>query len=121
MGYESRIYIVNKSKGLSETEPWGEIVAVFNMCKYPPIADFMSEQPATDCYIYADDGNTRITEDRYGKPLTEASIASLIKLLEEQLNNGDDYRRTGPLLGMLQAFNKNVCRFKNLVALHYGY
>ena len=122
MGYESRIYIVNKSKVLPE-EPmvWGEIIAVFNMCKYPPIADFMAQQPATDCYVYADDGNTRITEDRYGKPLTETSVASLVKLLEEQLNHGDSYRRIGPLLGMLQEFRIVEYKFENLVVLHYGY
>ena len=61
MGYESRIYIVSKEDYFAgRDERWGEIIAVFNMCVYPPIAAFMREQPATDCYIYANDGNTKI-------------------------------------------------------------
>lgn len=122
MGYESRIYVVDKKEPfIGETECWGEIIATFNMCKYSPIADFMREQPATDCYIFADDGNTQILEDKYDKPLTEASLSDVITILEKELENGDTYRRTGPLLGMLKSLNEEAHKFKNLRVLHYGY
>ena len=122
MGYESRIFVVDKKDYfLDEEKCWGEIIAMFNMCKYPPVADFMREQPATDCYIFADDGNTKILEDKYDKPLTEASLSDVIAILEKELENGDTYRRTGPLLGMLRSLNDEAHKFKNLRLLHYGY
>lgn len=122
MGYESRIYVVDKKEHLfCEDKCWGEIIAMFNMCKYYPVADFMREQPETDCYIFADDGNTMILEDRYDKPLTESSLDAVIEILERELQNGDNYRRTAPLLGMLKALKAESDKFKNLVVLHYGY
>lgn len=122
MGYESRIYVVDKKDPfIGDTECWGEIIAMFNMCKYPPIADFMREQPKTNCYIFADDGNTKITEDKYDEPLTEASLDDVIKILVKELENGDCYRRTSPLLNMLRGLNEKSYQFNNLVVLHYGY
>ena len=122
MGYESRIYVVDKKDHfLDEEKCWGEIIAMFNMCNYSPVADFMREQPATDCYIFADDGITHILEDRYDKPLTEASLSDVITILEKELKNGDEYRRTRPLLDMLRSLNDEAHKFKNLRLLHYGY
>ena len=122
MGYESRIYIVSKEDYYTGCdERWGEVIATYNMCVYPPIADFMREQPATDCYIYASDGNTKILRDCYDKPLTEASLSNVIALLEKQIAAGDAYRRVSPLLNMLYGFNEKSFQFKNLVVLHYGY
>ena len=122
MRYESRIFVVDKKDYfLNNEERWGEIIAMFNMCKYPPIADFLREQPATDCYLISDDGNTKKLEDKYDKPLTEASLSDVISILEKELENGDTYRRTGPLLGMLKSLNKEAHKFKNLRVLHYGY
>lgn len=122
MGYESRIFVVDKKEHLfCEDKCWGEIIAMFNMCKYYPVSDFMREQPATDCYIFADDGNTKILEDKYDKPLTEASLNDVITILEKELENGDTYRRTGPLLGMLKSLNEEAHKFENLRVLHYGY
>ena len=122
MGYESRIFVVDKKEHLfDEDKCWGEIIAMFNMCKYSPVANFMREQPETDCYIYADDGNTKILEDEYDKPLTEASLSDVINILEKELQNGDEYRRTRPLLGMLKSLNEEALKFKNLRVLHYGY
>lgn len=77
----------------------------------------------TDCYIYADDGNTKILEDMYGDALKEASIEDVICVLEEAINNGEQYRRLFPLLSALKVFNEQKKNdvWDNIVVLHYGY
>lgn len=123
MGYESRIYIVGKGRTY-DTElgkRWAEKIAEFNMCKYPRLADLMRSKPTTDCYIYADDGDTQIIEDCYGYPLTEASCSDVISVLEKDIENGVDYRRIFPLLAMLKAFEEHKEQWGEITVLHYGH
>lgn len=123
MAYESRIYIVKKTT-LADgngNKVWAEIIAKFNMCRYPNLADFMRSKLATDCYIYADDGNTPIIEDCYGEPLTEASIADVVAVLEDDIANGDDYRRIFPLLATLKALDEHKDKWESIAVLHCGY
>lgn len=120
MGYESRLYIVDKkSTGNGKGKRWAEIIAVFNMCKCP-LDVFHSY---TDCYIYADDGNTQIEEDKYGEPLREASIEEVVKAFEKIIEQGSEYRRLFPTLAALSTFEEQVNTgvWNNLVVLHYGY
>lgn len=73
MGYESKLYIVEKSKCINKFgEKWGDVIAMFDMCKYYNLSDVLRHKPETDCYIIADDGNTEITRDRYGDKMTES-------------------------------------------------
>ena len=70
MGYESRIYVVDKSNYIEpDGKRWAEVVATFEMCKYPPLADYLRECKETDCYIFADDGNTKILEELALNPI----------------------------------------------------
>ena len=123
MGYESRIYIVRKTSSKDDDlgKNWAEKIAVFNMSKYPRLADLMRRKPATDCYIYADDGDTHIIEDCYGEPLTEASCSDVISVLEKDVANGEDYRRIFPLLATLKAFEEHKKQWGEITVLHYGY
>ena len=84
MGYESKIYVVEKSH-LSPDEDgkrFAEVVAMFNACKFPGLSELFKSK--TDYYIYSDDGNTRITKDRYGDELTETPLSDVINFLEEE-------------------------------------
>lgn len=119
MGYESRIYVVEKSDFIDEWVGlrYSEEIACINMAVCPGLSSVFKKQ--TDCYIYADDGNTAITEDKYGKPLTEAPLADVINFVEGKLEYGEDYRRFKPFLGLLHGFN--CVPWRNLVCLHYGY
>ena len=86
MGYESKIYIVKKHSRLSidEDKSYAEVIAMFDLKKCSPINEFIAERlPATDCYIYADDGNTPIIEDCYGKPLREISVDKMIRMKDK--------------------------------------
>ena len=119
MRYESKIYVVRKSKFSLDDDGkcWGEVVAMFNACKFPGLPEVFKQK--TDCFIYADDGNTSITKDEYGKPLTEAPLSDVINFLENEIKEGETYRRINPLLGLLKSFDES--QWRDLVCLHYGY
>lgn len=120
MGYESRLYIANKRRVPDDTGmQWAETITRYDLSKYPVIANFFAKQPQATCFVYADDGNTKVLEDRYGKPLTEAKPQEVIELLEQAVNDGDKYRRIPPLLAMLKALDPTC--WQELVVLHYGY
>lgn len=110
MGYESKLYVVDK------LDNYGEIIAVFNLCKVPTVAEKMKTYPPTNVYICS--GDTEITTDCYGKPLTEIPIKDAISIIEDAAMN-EHYRRFAPCLNMLKGFELN--RWHDLVVLHYGY
>lgn len=122
MGYESKIYIVEKSmigKDVNGKRMWfGDVVASFRLSKTPIYQEIRNRFSPTDTYFYADDGNTEIIEDIYGKPLTEIPIPDLIDILE-RAESKEHYRRYTPLIQMLQGFD--LAQWNDLVALHYGY
>lgn len=123
MGYESRLYIVEKFDTMiyDDGKRFARVISMFDMCKFPALSNVMRYKPETDCYFYADDGNTRVLEDCYGKPLTEATIESVIDVLEKEIENGECYWRIYPLLSALHTMID--CNFINndIVVLHYGY
>lgn len=122
MGYESRLYIVDKTSIYDHDKNMvlGEVIAMFNFSKVDPVTNKFFNYPDTDTYIYSDDGNTRILEDSYGEKLKEIPIDDAIKIIEKAAEeNHWNYRRWEPILGLLKGFNKK--KWSNLVVLHYGY
>lgn len=119
MGYESRIYVVNKSKYpiVIDGRKYAETIASFDACVYPNLSSAFEKK--TDCYIIADDGNTIVSKDKYGDELTEAPLSDVIRFLEDEVQRGETYRRIKPLLGLLKGFDME--QWDNLVCLHYGY
>lgn len=122
MGYESKIYIGEKS-GIKDNDgmTYVQVIAMFDMCKMGNLINVFDRK--TDCYFYADDGNTKVLEDNYGDALTEAEIEDFIYVLEEAISSGEDYRRIFPLLSTLQTIyeQQKDGTWKNIVLLHYGY
>lgn len=118
MGYESRIYVVQKSGlGLEYGKSFASVIAMFNASKYEGLSHVFKRE--TDCYIYSDNGFTTILEDCYGDEIKEAPLADVISFLEGELERGETYRRIKPLLALLKGFDKS--QWENLVCLHYGY
>ena len=117
MGYESKLYIVEKSIGKPNEDGyiWAEVIAVFDLC----VANLnVKNYPPTDCYIY--DGNdTPIYEDMYGEPLREISITDMIEIIEKARENDTSYRRYQPCLQLLKGFDES--QWRKIVVLHYGY
>ena len=122
MGYESKIYIGEKSS-IKDNDgmTYVQVIAMFDMCKMGNLINVFDRK--TDCYFYADDGNTKVLEDKYGDALTEAEIEDFIYVLEEAVDSGENYRRIFPLLSTLQTIyeQQKEGRWKNIVLLHYGY
>ena len=126
MGYESKIYIVEKTDYSWAEEngmKYARVLAMFDVSKFYELADWFSNKPATKHYIYADDGDTQIIEDRYGDTLKEASVKEVIDRLERivEVKNGVDYGRIFPLLAALKAFEEQSNHWGNIAVLHYGY
>ena len=124
MGYESRIYIVAKRNKFEwEEQTYANVIAMFDMCKCYFLSDALRKKPKTDCYFYADDGNTRILEDRYGEALTEATPKDVIDILEGAIAKGEDYIRVFPLLSALKTIDEQQANemYYNVAVLHYGY
>lgn len=120
MGYESKLYVVEKSKHLNDDGMvWGEVVAMFDLCKCYPVSDKMRKYPNTNAYIYADDGDTKILEDKYGEKLKEIPIKDTIKIIKKAIKDDSSYRRFKPCLKLLENFNLD--EWDELVVLHYGY
>lgn len=122
MGYESRLYVVNKTycQGIRENEIYyAEVIAQFNLSKVPMIVERIRKYDPTDVYIYKDNGNDVITEDDYGDPLIEIPIEDMIEIIEKVITSDDHYRRYAPCLQLLKGFFK--WEWSNLVVLHYGY
>lgn len=122
MGYESKIYIAEKSN-LKDNDgmTYAQVIAMFDMCKMGNLINVFDRK--TDCYFYVDDGNTKVLEDKYGDALTEAEIEDFIYVLEEAVENGENYRRIFPLLSTLKTIDEQQKdgRWKDIVLLHYGY
>ena len=122
MGYESKIYIGEKS-GIKDNDgmTYVQVIAMFAMCKMGNLINVFDRK--TDCYFYADDGNTKVLEDKYGDALTEAEIEDFIYVLEEAVDSGENYIRIFPLLSTLRTIyeQQKDGRWKNIVLLHYGY
>lgn len=118
MGYESRLYVCEKRNvvGLSG-KIWYEEIASFNLSKACEVSTKMRNYPATDGFIFADDGNTEILEDEYADPLKEIPIDDAIEILQHASET--HYRRYKPCLELLRGFDRN--EWGELVVLHYGY
>ena len=119
MGYESRIYIVNKTNLVFDGMVYAEKIAEFNLCKMNYKGSFHSsldKMRETGCYIFSDDGNTKITEDCYGDKLKEIGLRPFIKIMEKE---DKGYRRIQPLINLLKSFDNES--WKNIYILHYGY
>lgn len=125
MGYESKLYIVNKLPEYMVIEDNGmqycELIAMVDLCKYYKWSEKATNYPRTNCYFYAEDGNKRIVEDGYGYPLKEISLDDAIEILDEAFCSGDNYRRLRPALTLLQSLKDNENQWNEIVVLHYGY
>ena len=124
MGYESKLYVVQKMGWINEKKKtFAQVIAMFDMCQYYSLSNVLRDKPETNCYIYSDDGESEITEDKYGRPLTESDIKTVIDILEKDIAKGENYRRILPLLSTLKAFEKQIQEglWGDIIVLHYGY
>lgn len=136
MGYESKLYIVEKGirtfKNYKNEEIdageiingkkmyYAQLISMFDLCKCYDVSDIMRTYPNTDSFIYKDDGNTIMIEDCYGENLKEIPLIDAIEIIESALEK-DDYRRYSPCLVCLKMLYEQRENWREIVVLHYGY
>ena len=121
MGYESRIFIMDRNtyKGIDGNDhSWAEQIAMVNMCKMGYDSGFheLFTEPI-DYKIFIDEEHD-VDEDCYGEHLKSATVQAVIDWLEKEIET-DDYRRLPVLLGLLKGFQTD--RWSELQVVHYGY
>lgn len=123
MGYESKLFIVDKSKysspSIENGRHWCEIIATFDLCKVYSVSDIMRKYPETDGYIYLPGYDDPIISDLYDEIMKEIPIKDAIKIIEDAEKAEPNYRRFKPCISLLKSFNEN--EWENLVVLHYGH
>lgn len=126
MGYESKLYIVDKHEHRDNNgEPiWTylEKIAEFYMSGVDQeFRDVFHGNTVDDGWeLYANDENTLIKEDKYGKKLTYASIDDVLSVAEE-CENHCHYRRYVPLISFLKSIVENKDNWVDVIVIHYGY
>jgi hypothetical protein len=120
-GYESRLYLVNKSDARDDSgKCWAQIIARFDLSvAHDYVVDEIKRCSDTDCYFYGQSG--KVLTDEYGKALKEIPVGKMIEILSYAVANLDYYHKYKPVLAFLLSINPIECEWNNLVVLHYGY
>ena len=121
MGYESRVFIVNRVEFTNlrnETHVWGEKIAEIDMSKmYRGFPDLFTKE--IDYELYIDSAEESRREDCYGDIMTYTDCKTVIDYLEELIANGENYRRLTLLLGLLKGIDES--QWDNIQVVHFGY
>ena len=121
MGYESRIFVMNK-KVIKNQKPgiedyiYAEKLAEINMCYMERSFPKLFQTPID--FEILGDNDAILTFDRYGERCKYTEFSPIIEWLKEAINR-DDYRRLKPLLAYLEAFDPE--QWDYLILVHYGY
>ncbi len=119
MGYESRVYIVNRITFM-DNSVWGEELGSLKLSKMGEEWTKLFTKPK-DFTLYALDGNTDITEDAYEDPLKYAELGDVLNWLEEHMEKRH-YRRDKMLYNLLKGFKDDSSwEREHIVVVHYGY
>lgn len=124
MGYESRIFIVNRFTIDFEdrVDICAEKIADIKLGKmYSGFRYIFNKKIDYSIYVDSADYDTNI--DKYGEKLKYASISDVISYLENLMKSEDykvnPHRRIMPLYSLLKGFNEN--EWHDLQVVHYGY
>ena len=121
MGYESRIFIVNRNEiNYNNGTPyvWAEKIADIKMsCMYDGFTDLFDKE--IDYELYINNGDEKTQTDKYGDIMTYTDCKTVIDYLEKLIADGEDYRRLGLLLGLLKGIDES--QWNEIQVVHYGY
>lgn len=122
MGYESRIFIVNRKeyKGYKNEKSYvsAEKIADIEMSKmYDGFTDLFDRKVDYELYIDSEDETTNT--DKYGEVMTCTDCKTVINYLEKLILKGADYRRLFLLLGLLKGIKEE--QWEEIQIVHYGY
>lgn len=117
MGYENRLYIVEKYRH----SDYAEIIARYDCSEMwsKNECEKLFDKPFKGT-IYMDDGDEPIKEDWYGDSLKYAEFPDVIEWLENEIKK-NDYRRLSPLLSLLKGFDLSKWGDGEMQIVHFGY
>lgn len=118
MGYESRLYVVEKRDMNIDGKKFGELIAAFNLCCIGDAVSEFRKYAETNIRFLGMDNHRWIEKDEYRNGLNEVPLDDAINILD-RAEKENDYRRFLPCLSFLRSIDKN--RWDELVVLHYGY
>jgi hypothetical protein len=127
MGYEVDLYLgevsdfsVLDDKGIK----WFSVCSMIDLSKPGYSSNIIKVKGEVPVYFYGTDGNTKITEDRYGEKLMAVKAQTLLDALEKDFKEskkdygGKGYRRFEMAVDLLKVFIK---RFNNPMAVLFGH
>lgn len=121
MGYESRIFVVNKetiTHGDGTAFVYAEKIADVKMsCMYDGFTDLFDKK--VDYELYIDNADESTQTDKYGDVMTYTDCETVIDYLENLIAEGENYRRLTVLLGLLKGINEK--QWDDIQVVHYGY
>ena len=120
MGYESRVYIVNRVSFV-DNSVWGEELGSLRLGKMADYSWIELFNKPKDFTLWEANGNTEITKDSYGDSLKYAELDDVLKWLEEHMEERH-YRRDKMLYDLLKGFKDDtIWGREHIVVVHYGY
>ena len=120
MGYESRVFIVNRSEieRKNGIYVYAEKIADIKMSSmYNGFTDLFNKK--VDYELYIDDKDNPTQTDKYGDVMTYTDCKTVIGYLEKLIADGENYRRLTLLLGLLKGIDET--QWNNIQIVHYGY
>ena len=130
MGYESKVYICSR---ISNAEYiYNEVIAAVDMCKmgYDTGWHDLFNKKLDGEFLGFDHDNPRNQDwentellDAYDEPMMYADIDTVKEWVNNQIENGEDYRRLFVLKAVLDSFDKTRWESDRakLIVVHYGY
>jgi hypothetical protein len=105
MGYEIKMYVVESRGTLDEGgATYASVVGMVDLCKMNsrgPVCALDEKRPKKPAlYIFANDGNTKIENDDYGKPLGVYKPQEFLHALKK---DEPRYRRTKMAIALLES------------------
>ena len=122
MGYESRLYIVEKTTQRNfDDRQWARIIANIELGKVYPFSDWFRKQRETQCFFYDTDGNTEVFKDHCGDVLKETDLANTLLQLEK-VSQADGYWRYKVAIDLITSIiNATTGYSENIAVLHFGH
>lgn len=131
MGYETKAYIVERGHELPKGDGiYCSIIGMIDLCKMGESAPervrnsyaLKQESNPHNCYVYADDGNTRILKDMYDAPTVLIPIEDFYEALKSECRKKDKYRRFILMRDTLKSIiNNKAFNTEETFVLTFGY
>jgi len=123
MGYETKLIIgqLTDMKGVKNSDcDWVNVISEIDLCKTGIIPDtyLVKYRDTHKVFIYATDGDTEISKDRYGSQLFAVSPSEVLNLMVKA-NKKQKYRRYNAAIPLLKSLIKDFG--SDLTCVLYGH